>query len=707
MPIPSRPVDGMRHARRAQPHGLRSWWPALFVVALTFAFRMNGLEYVRHNYDRAYPHGLGIFIREAIADGRLDQLPSLSLLASINLSNPAGASYFYALLTAVEPSAYVATALNAMLGAVVAAVAYGLTRRIFGTWAAFAAGLCASASLWAAWVARGSWLQGPIEAMSALALWLLVNGLTHRRLKHLFAGLAWIAACVQTYLVTFGLLAQGAAALLSAAPLSAAPLSAGVPAKMRRALLAGSVTCALSLMIYASAVIGARASLADVVNNPHAFNEETRAGGLNLDPINHVFRIASSRDFENTFVESDTPGYALRDRWSDGRATLVDALMLVGAAMLAVRSTKDGAARMALTWLMLPIAGTLLIANVVMRDWKVHVFYLLLTSPTPYMITGAPFALLEGGLRRASPALRFGALAPLAAGGALFVAIAWWNAYGDLEATVRFPYTHDGMYSLPLKWQMHLAGAWREQGCTALNAQEDERWLTSLLGSARPVRSQEWRVKGESSIWQVQPEGGNCVIALADAPAPAQAQVVIVPIPGLNRVGHAPLVMQIYRSLPIERARRPPDDALLVNLGEGWRLLEMDTPATAQAGQTITVTHQWLVGQPPNEPYWAWYFAPFVKLFAPDGQMLVQIDHAPAILGDRWRPGHVQVSAVRFVIPADLPAGEYQLEMSLFDPNQGKNAVYFDPAKPGQPIVTIRRELSIMGHSSPVAMHDR
>ncbi|MCS6849269.1 MAG: hypothetical protein RMN52_16320, partial [Anaerolineae bacterium] len=206
------PISPAGERSTARSRWPQTWLPALSVALMAFAFRMHGLEHVRQNYDRAYPHGLGIFIREAIADGHFDQLPAVSLLASINLPNPAGASYFYALLTAVEPSAYVATALNAMLGALVAVIAFDLARRLFGGWAAFAAGLFASVSIWAAWVARGAWLQGPIEAMSALALWLAVNGLARAKPKHLFAAFAWAAACLHTYLVAAGLLAQLAAA---------------------------------------------------------------------------------------------------------------------------------------------------------------------------------------------------------------------------------------------------------------------------------------------------------------------------------------------------------------------------------------------------------------------------------------------------------------------------------------------------------------
>lgn len=672
---------------------------------MAFAFRMHGLEQVRHNYDRAYPHGLGLFIRQAIADGRFDQLPAVSLLASINLPNPAGASYFYALLTAIEPSAYIATALNAMLGALVAAVAFDLARRLFGAWAALAAGLLASVSLWAAWVARGAWLQGPLEAMSALTLWLAVNGLAHRKPKHLLAGFAWAAACLHTYLVAAGLLAQLAAATLIGALSSRRPGRWSV--ETRRAALGGATLCVASALIYIGAVISARAPLEAVINNPNAFNEETRSGALNLDPLNHALRIASGRDFENTFVETDTPLFEARDRWSDARATVVDVLMLIGLGMLAMQAAGQpitGArgdaciariltSRVALGWLILPILATFLIANFVMRDWKVHVFYLLLTSPTPYLLAGAPFALLERATQYTGRRMQY-ALSALALPIAI-VAIPWWNANGEVEASVRFPYHHDGFYSLPLVWQMRVAERWRALGCATLHAQEDARWLAGLVGSAKPVRAEEIHLKGTSSIWQVPPEGGACALLMTESPAPAHAEAFTMTIPGQKRTDRTPVALVIYRSLPLESALHPSGDALIVNLGEGWRVVSLQAPAQARPGEVIAVAHDWLVGLPPAEPYGSWYFAPFVKLFAPDGRMILQVDNAPALLGYRWRAGHVQASVVRFALPADLPADEYTLEMSLFDPNQKKNAVYFDPQQPEVPIVTIRRGLSV------------
>jgi hypothetical protein len=674
------------------------WLPALFVALLAFAFRMQSLEMVRHNFDRGYPHGLGIAIREAIAQGQLDQLPAVSLFASINFPNPAGASYFYALLTAIEPSAYVATALNAMLGAVVAVVAYSIARQLFGTWAGLAAGVLAGTSLWAGWVSRGAWLQGPIEFMAALTFWLLVNGIAHRKQRHLFAAFAGIALFMQTYLVAFGLLAMaivtaGVGVLSSRLRRTNNPTPN--PSSMgrgeRRAFIAGVAVCVLSAMLYLGATISARASVESVINNPNAFNEETRAGGVNLDPLNHAFRIASGRDFENTFVMADTPSFSQRDGMSDLRATMIDVLMVIGFALavgIAFSKTTPAAhaltSRMLLLWLVLPVVGTLFIANLVMRDWKVHVFYILLASPAPYVLAGAPFGMAHRWPSRTSIHARTVFAAGVVALLAGAFAVNQWNFQGDIEATTMTPLNRDGLQGLPQKWQMQMA---RDAGvqCSAINNPEDRRWLASVFGNASFIHTGSYQLKNNSTMWSVQPQGGNCLFQV-NGPIPSNADLTSMALDG-----QPPARLQALRARDLSPSLG--DTLLTTNIG--WTLLDVQTPAQARAGENITVTHTWRVDSLPGEPFASWYFAPFVKLIAPDGRHLLNMDGAPSLEGWAWRPGEWLVSDVRFAVPADLPPGDYTLELSLFDPNQKKNAVYFDPADPVTPIVVLRRPINI------------
>lgn len=659
------------------------WLPALFVALLAFAFHLQSLEWVRHNFDRGYPHGLGMAIREAIAHGRLDQLPVVSLVASINFPNPAGTSYLYALLTAIEPSAFVATALNAMLGATVAVIAHSIARRLFGVWAGIVAGVLAGTSLWATWVARGAWLQGPVEFMAAVTLWLLVNGIAHRKPRHLFAALTGVALFMQTYLVAFGLLAQACA-------VAAGGFLKGVR-HLARPFIAGLALCALSLLLYLGAAISARASVSSMINNPNAFNEETRAGGVNLDPINHVFRIASGRDFENTFVLKESPAFTQRDAVSDLRATAIDLLMLAGfvlTATLAFSKTVPAqqaiTSRMVLLWLLLPVAGTLFVANLVMRDWKVHVFYILLASPAPYVLAGAPFGAVQRWLARASLHARRAFATTCIALLAGAFAVNQWNFAGDIDATQRQPIIYTGLDGLPLTQQMQMT-QWARAHCSAINNPQERLWLASVFGDIGFIRAGSYQMKNNSTMWSVAPRGGNCLFQV-NGPLPSNADATVLALGG-----EPATALQALRARDLTGELG--DAKLTTNIG--WTLLDLRLPAAANAGDVITVTHIWRVDSLPAEPFSSWYFAPFVKLIAPDGRQLLDMDGAPALEGWAWRPSELLVSDVRVALPADLPAGEYTLELSLFDPNQKKNAVYFDPVAPATPIVTIQRQLSI------------
>ncbi len=659
----------------------RCWLPAFFVVWLALAFRLADLEHTRQNYDRAAPHGLGIAIREAINEGRWHDLPRVSLTASINLPNPAGTSYFYALLAAIDPHPYLPTALNAMSGVVVASVALAVTRTLWGNTAGVLAGILAASSLWSRWIARGAWLQGPLEAMSAFGFWLLSVGLTHFRARYIAASCLWAATCLHTYLVALGLAAQTmAGALLSIASRSRALL---------RASLFGIMAILFSAYLFTAAARASGVTLSRALDNPNAYNEITRAGELNLDALRHFLRLASGRDFENTFVETDTPHFATRDQLSDQRANFIELLMLLGLGALILRlRRKSRRTRLLLLWSGLPLLGALVISNALMRDWKVHVFYLTLSAPVPYVLAGAPFGVFERARQRTNAALLAGVL------GAGSIALSVWNAHGEVEAILRFPFHHDGLYSLSLHHQQQLAALARAQGCRVLVGEEDGLWLASLWGSARLARS-ELRARDAGVIWQVTPHGDTCALRMDDWLPPPSALAFVLDLGGQKRTDRTPARAAVYRSLPHPEALSPPPHALTVNLGEGWRLLRLETPTRAAPGETLEVIHTWLVGAMPNEPFGLWYFAPFVKLLDAQGRELLQVDRSPALLGYQWRSGHVLVSSTRLTLPSDLPAGEYTLAMSLFDPNLKKNAVYFDPLAPSVPIVTIPKRVLI------------
>ena len=150
-------------------------------------------------------------------------------------------------------------------------------------------------------------------------------------------------------------------------------------------------------------------------------------------------------------------------------------------------------------------------------------------------------------------------------------------------------------------------------------------------------------------------------------------------------------ILRTYRTLPYA----PPMAFKQLTVNLGWTLLDYTATARAEPGGDVGVSQVWRVDALPDESHASWYFAPYVSLIAPDGRVVAGIDGAAAIEGWAWQPGALMFSSVTLKLPANLPPGDYVLRSTLFDPNQKKNAVYFDPAQPGVPILALTRMLRI------------
>ena len=98
---------------------------------------------------------------------------------------------------------------------------------------------------------------------------------------------------------------------------------------------------------------------------------------------------------------------------------------------------------------------------------------------------------------------------------------------------------------------------------------------------------------------------------------------------------------------------------------------------------------------PPHTGYQKWRYEPFIKLINPQGQVVLSAEGA-GVLGDAWRAGDRIVSEVNVDLPANLPAGAYRLELSLFDRGQGRNAWWLKPDQlNGPPINSLSRDLLV------------
>jgi hypothetical protein len=84
-----------------------------------------------------------------------------------------------------------------------------------------------------------------------------------------------------------------------------------------------------------------------------------------------------------------------------------------------------------------------------------------------------------------------------------------------------------------------------------------------------------------------------------------------------------------------------------------------------QAASTMTLTLAWQALRPADTDY-----VTLVHLIAPDGSVAKQFDRAPlqgVAPTSLWREGDILLDTYTIEIPADLPAGDYQLLVGLYD----------------------------------------
>jgi 4-amino-4-deoxy-L-arabinose transferase-like glycosyltransferase len=89
-----------------------------------------------------------------------------------------------------------------------------------------------------------------------------------------------------------------------------------------------------------------------------------------------------------------------------------------------------------------------------------------------------------------------------------------------------------------------------------------------------------------------------------------------------------------------------------------------------QAGTPISLTLYWQPVAPVDKPYTV-----FVHLLGPDGQVWAQQDNPPgkgALPTSGWLPGEYVADSYQLVVTPETPAGEYRLEVGMYDPATGE-----------------------------------
>ena len=710
----------------------RALWLAVPILLLGFALRVHRLDAVRHEFDRGFPHGLGIAVLESIADGRWSDLPVVSSATSVALPNPPLVSYIWALVAVVDRSPYTTTALSAMLNVLVVAMTYALAGRLFGARVAWPAALLAASSPWAIHTARGAWVQGWLELTAVCAAWLVLTALKRNSARRLIAGALVTATLVQTYLLAFGVAAQVVAAMLVAGARLRSLLK---PAAIAVVILVASA----GLFAVAAIASGSMSSLADGISTA-GFDKYPQMGpslpnpfGIRIDhtAATRTAAMTSGRGYDALVTSDLGPGFiSVSDRsLSNARSLLVEVLLLVGFGMALWRARRSVAHRWMAVWIAVPILSAVIVG--ILRP-KVDFleFYFLMTQPAGYILAALPIGALlspplpSGRRKFVSAAIIGCALALALAPASLLMRFAEGTPAQPLIRNLRFgTLTVDRLPTLPLRWQPAVRAVW-QQHCQTLDDAAPQNWLISMSESGHTARAGRWAAAGDSHQWMVSPEGGDCVTLADGLPVHADAFPVQLgastaitvyrsrmwPGDSLNDTGQSARAASEWRSLDGHvYALMAPAPPLVTNLG--WSLagiaeqmrIPPDTPSNDGVAE---VTYAWRIDRLPDEPHAGWVFDCFAQLIDAAGNEIA-VARAPGLPGAIWRSGQLIVMTLRVPMPAsaihaDLSANDYTLRISLYDPQQKKNAVFFDPAWPDRPILFLEHSaIAVSGANQP------
>lgn len=166
------------------------------------------------------------------------------------------------------------------------------------------------------------------------------------------------------------------------------------------------------------------------------------------------------------------------------------------------------------------------------------------------------------------------------------------------------------------------------------------------------------------------------------APGRATLQVRLVNVHGFLYDKVFPLAH--LEILPTKRNFTPPasmDMSLEADFSGQTTLIGADCRSATQAGcqaapgETVTLTLYWRANTPLDANYTI-----FAHLLGPNETVIVNADHAPPKPGQGWVSGEIITDPITLTLPADLPPGEYPIEVGLY------NAA--DPAFPRPPLTS-------------------
>ena len=634
---------------------LRHQWPrhgALWLVLLIGAtLRFANLGLIPHSYDASYP------IADAlrILDGHT--LPLVGQPSSTFLDNPPLMGYLQALPLLVWRSPWAVYLFIISLNTLAIILVYQVTGSLLGKVVAFFAALLAAINPWLIYYSRLSWVQGLMPFFMALIAWglwpTLVKG--EHKPSRLLVAVVGLALMLQTYIEAWGTLVPiGLLLFLFRRNLR------------RRPILIGGAICLITAIPYGLGLIQNWAA------NSAKLAAFTSGGALHFTPegLDHALRFVTGMDFEYQAPIADAAKWRV-EILSPVVAAVLSLAVVIGITRALRHILRKGEHRslatVSLIWFCVPILMTSVSTQ------PIHPHYLLISLPAGYVLAAWGIDVLWN--RRS---LRW----PVAIGLGLIALVFALNLFADEANLAQHP-TGPKFNGWSLEAGVQVGDTLR-----ALNTSTSVP--SRIVADGRDSQLSSWSGQDLQNLngldypdFVVVPSDQPLLYILSNAPAqPAHLSLRWQLHPERDLIFADGTRISFRQALPSTRPEMLALPASKVDWPSesGLSLLGYTLDGTVSAGHTLDATTYWRVDQLKSDRA-EWYVGAFYHLAQNDGRPITNVGQHSQ-WARRWELGDTYIEHAQIPIPPDLPAGNYQLTIGLFDSVHQRNFALLSPDSP-------------------------
>ncbi|MDW8299813.1 MAG: hypothetical protein RML95_10805 [Anaerolineae bacterium] len=604
----------------------------LFTLFLAAVLRLQNLEAIEHNVDRAYP------IWQALSTLERGTLPVIGQGTSVLFANPALTGYLYIPALLIARSPYAPYLLVIALNTLAVWLAYRAMRQLWDESAASIGAFLLAVNPWVVEYSRTTWVQALLPFFACLTFALFVPvwlGRAARPQRRFLLGCAALAAMTQTYLLAYAALAP--IALLS---LIFRRRISG------RALLIGTIILAVPTAIYA---LGLLSDSAQVSERLRRFTEQSPR--LSDEALSHALRLLTGHEYAAARgLSAPIQDAAVRFQLSELAHSALIVALLVG--IFAVWRKDRAVAAILSIWSSAPILMMSYVSQ------AVHPFYLLLTLPALHALAGIGIAEIARLLRRQA-VIQY-AIALLLAGFGLLSAL---NVLRYAQESLATP-SVDGLTALPLGEGVRMAQqllSAQQIGDSVVFADVDAWILNSFAGRLFEVDRD-----ADAAKTLYLPERGGVYLLFSAAGAPQTFPVAIEPFGRyVFADGGAVETFHVTQKLAQQTLNVPSD--------KGLTLIDARIEGDLRVGQTVTLRMTLRVDSLPPERA-NWLFTPFAHIYDSSGARLL-IANGATTPSWAWRVGDIQQKTIRLTLPESAQP-PFRIEIGLHDGVRGETALF-------------------------------